>query len=350
MNRELYDAGHLSAQLFACVLDCQWIPSIDLQQATSSLLRFFPYGFIPDWRRYLFYHIHLKSANNVWMLSKHLRRIPGDADFVKKFSLATWTVDADAAINVILMIPKLEWLSHWHKFRTRAIEARLSRANAKIALPFSPVSTLRAVTIFSCNSRYLALRRALAISVVQDPLDVPTSSSAQPLVFFHFNHLSAIASSLLLARTQAPRLRIPGRELVSINARRSPPTGPSTYHFPRPLDLPRQHCRHEQHPFAASRTSATSSSTNLLDTAHYDVNRHLAATPGAGESHPRELRVRDGVLTLRFPWPGDVSHALRELGLPRMMAVDDDDEFARLSVLWDREANSVVCPWTEWEG
>ena len=99
----------LPPELFACILDC--VPSIDLQQTTSSLLRIFPYGFIPNWRHYLFYHIHLKSANNVRMLGKHLQRAAGDADFIKKLSLATWTVDADAAINVVLMIPKLEWLS-----------------------------------------------------------------------------------------------------------------------------------------------------------------------------------------------------------------------------------------------
>ncbi len=99
----------LPPELFACILD--WVPSIDLQQTTSSLLRIFPYGLIPNWRRYLFCHIHLKRAHNVGTLCKHLQRTPGDADFIKKFSLATWTVDADAAINVVLMIPKLEWLS-----------------------------------------------------------------------------------------------------------------------------------------------------------------------------------------------------------------------------------------------
>ncbi|KAH9018250.1 hypothetical protein EDB85DRAFT_1897246 [Lactarius pseudohatsudake] len=98
----------LPPELFACILDC--VPSIDLQQTTISLLRILSYGRIPNWRRYLFYHIHLKSSDNVWTLDNHLQRTPGDADFIKKFTLATWTVDADAAINVVLMIPEAEWL------------------------------------------------------------------------------------------------------------------------------------------------------------------------------------------------------------------------------------------------
>src|SRR6266702_1090811 len=99
----------LPPELFACILD--YIPSIDLQQTTISLLRIFSYDRIPNWRRYLFYHIHLKSADNVRMLGKHLQRTSGDAEFIKKFSLAAWTADADAAIEIVLMIPKLDWLS-----------------------------------------------------------------------------------------------------------------------------------------------------------------------------------------------------------------------------------------------
>ena len=51
----------------------------------------------------------------------------------------------------------------------------------------------------------------------------------------------------------------------------------------------------------------------------------------------------EGVLTLRFPWPGEEGHALREHGLPRMVVVDDDGMFARLSVVRDREDCPVVC-------
>ncbi|KAH9163055.1 hypothetical protein EDB89DRAFT_590977 [Lactarius sanguifluus] len=91
------------------ILDC--VPSIDLQQMTISLLCILSYGRILNRRRYIFYHIHLKSLDSVQTLGDHPERTPGDADFIKKSSLATWTADADAAINVVLMIPELEWLS-----------------------------------------------------------------------------------------------------------------------------------------------------------------------------------------------------------------------------------------------
>lgn len=99
----------LPAELFACILDC--VPSINLQQTTISLLRIFSYGRIPNWRHYLFYHIHLTRTRNIQMLDQHLQRIPSDAELIKKFSLGPGIMDAKATINVVLMIPKLEWLS-----------------------------------------------------------------------------------------------------------------------------------------------------------------------------------------------------------------------------------------------
>lgn len=96
----------LPPELFALILDC--IPSIYLQQTTISLLRIFSYGRIPNWRRYLFYHIHLKWRDKIRMLDGHLQRTPSDADFIKKISLDFGSPDV---INVVLMIPKLEWLS-----------------------------------------------------------------------------------------------------------------------------------------------------------------------------------------------------------------------------------------------
>jgi hypothetical protein len=102
----------LPPELLACILDL--IPSIHLQQTTISLLRILSYDSIPSWRKYLFYHVHLKSSKSVLQLYEHLRRVPGDAAFVRKFSLAVWSVDANAsihAVKTILMLPELKWLS-----------------------------------------------------------------------------------------------------------------------------------------------------------------------------------------------------------------------------------------------
>ncbi|KAI9455897.1 hypothetical protein BJY52DRAFT_1224425, partial [Lactarius psammicola] len=259
-----------------------------------------------------------------------------------------------------------------------------------------------------------------------DPLDVPTSSSAQPLVFFHLHHLSALASSPLLARTRALRLRIPRRELASImHTGRRPPALPhitfldlstsrvsvaDVVSFLRSLP----HLRHLILDHCGLLDGADARDWSvfayhclLADEAflvEYDVNRHLAthggAASGVGDSRLREVRVLprplalrtlslsvparvdagarrallaafrcgwgkavvlfnksicaarrlravEGVRTLRFPWPGEEGHALREhnLPMPRMVVIDDDDddEFARLGVVRDREDCPVVC-------
>ncbi len=65
------------------------------------------------------------------------------------------------------------------------------------------------------------------ISVVQDLLDSPTTSCVQPLIFFHLYNLSVLASSPLLSRTHALRLRIPGRLIACLlHAGRQPPPLP----------------------------------------------------------------------------------------------------------------------------
>ncbi|KAH9051321.1 hypothetical protein EDB83DRAFT_2626593, partial [Lactarius deliciosus] len=222
----------LPPELVGCILDC--VPSLDLQQTTISLLRIISYGRIPNWRRYLFYHIHLKSSDGVRMLGYHLERTPGDADFIKKFSLATWTADADASINVILMIPELECLSLC-AHTTFTID-HLTRLFHKpmlnlryLSLRFRPYkhtcifSLLQPafifLFIFTQHAYYDSVLETLAgwpstalpaISVVEDLADDPTESSAQPLSSFHLDNLS----SPLLVLTHALRLRIPGREIV----------------------------------------------------------------------------------------------------------------------------------------
>ncbi|KAH9035832.1 hypothetical protein EDB84DRAFT_1577900 [Lactarius hengduanensis] len=430
----------LPPELFACILDC--VPSIDLQQTTISLLRILSYSRIPNWRRYLFYHIHLKSSDNVWTLDNHLQRTPGDADFIKKFSLATWTVDADAAINVVLMIPEAEWLSlcidiNFTPDHLRRLFHKPMPNLRYLSLRFRPnehtwifpllLPTFMFLFVFTQHTHYDSVLESLAgwppaelpaISVVEDD---PTGRSAQPLNSFHLNNLSDLASSPLLARTHALRLRIPGREIVRI-------LRPSRYRsvlpcitfldlstsclsefdvsrllhgLPRLRHLVLDHCNLFDD--ARPRDWAAFAHHCMLARKDLDfeglVNRGLVALGDAsspGRSHPREVRflprvsalrtlslsvpahvdadarrvllaefrrgwaeavamfngivsaarrsrTEKGVVTYRFPWPGEVGNALREYTYLGMVVVDDNDEFSRLSGVKDAEDCPVVC-------
>ncbi|KAH9023149.1 hypothetical protein EDB85DRAFT_332084 [Lactarius pseudohatsudake] len=259
----------------------------------------------------------------------------------------------------------------------------------------------------------------LTISVVEDLVDDPTGSSAQPLSSFHLDNLS----SPLLVLTRVLRLRIPGREIVrslrpscwrSVLPRitfldlstcylSNLDVSKLLHSLPRLRHLVLDHC-------------------NLFDDAHTHnwavfghhcmlerkdlnlerlVNRRLAALGGAsgtGGSHPREVRIlprvsalrtlslsvpahvdadarrvllaefrrgwaeaatmfngivsaarrsrtEEGVVTYRFPWPGEVGNALpvRECSFVGMVVVDDDDEFSQLSEVRGAEGYPVVC-------
>ncbi|KAH8978667.1 hypothetical protein EDB92DRAFT_2095699 [Lactarius akahatsu] len=433
----------LPPELFACILDC--VPSIDLQQTTISLLRILSYGRIPNWRRYLFYHIHLKSSDNVLTLGEHLQRTPGDANFIKKFSLATRTANADVAINVILMIPELEWLSlYTHKTFTidhltrlfhkpmptlRYLSLRLRPYEHTCIFPLLQPAFMLPF-IFTQFLYYDSLLDTLAdwpsaelptISVVEDLVNDSTRWSAYPFTAFHLNTLSYFASSPFLARTHALRLRFPTREMVRI-------LRPSRWRSVLPcitfLDLSSS-CLSDSdvskllHSLPRLRHLVLDQ-CDLFDDAHTRdwatfarhcmfagkdlnlervVNRRLVAVDGAsgpGGSHPREVRIlprvsalrtlslsvpahidvdarrvllaefrrgweeavamfsgivsaarrsrtEEGVLTYRFPWPGEVGNALREYSSLGVVVVDDNDEFSRLSGVGNAEDCPVVC-------
>jgi hypothetical protein len=55
--------------------------------------------------------VHLNTAESVFNLLQHLQETPGDAVFVRRISLATCTVAANVATDLILMLPNLSWLS-----------------------------------------------------------------------------------------------------------------------------------------------------------------------------------------------------------------------------------------------
>jgi len=99
----------LAPELIACILDV--VPSTDLQRTTLSLLCVLSYSSVPNWRHYLFYHVQLRTPEGVSKLIESFKRDSGNAAFVQKLTLASWTVDAKVATEAILMLPKLKWLS-----------------------------------------------------------------------------------------------------------------------------------------------------------------------------------------------------------------------------------------------
>lgn len=94
----------LPAELYSAILSL--VPFSDHQQTVLSLTRALPHSPIPLY--HLFEHIRLRHADQVVHLYLRLRKTAGDAAaWVKSFSLETWTVDADVAVNLIRLLPKL---------------------------------------------------------------------------------------------------------------------------------------------------------------------------------------------------------------------------------------------------
>lgn len=97
----------LPPELYSAILDL--FPPTDLQRTTLSLLKALPKSPIPE--HYLFSRIHLKRAEQVVQLNLRLRKARANAEWVKDFSLETWTVDADVAVNLIHLLPQIKELT-----------------------------------------------------------------------------------------------------------------------------------------------------------------------------------------------------------------------------------------------
>jgi hypothetical protein len=93
----------LPPELYSAIL--RNVPSFDFQQTVLSLTRALPYSPIPLY--HLFEHIRLRHADQVVQLYLRLRKAAQDAEWVRSFSLETWTVDADVALNLIRLLSKL---------------------------------------------------------------------------------------------------------------------------------------------------------------------------------------------------------------------------------------------------
>ena len=81
----------------------------DLQQSILSLSRALPHSGVPT--HLLFQNVRIKYPEQVLKLYLRLRNAPDDAARVRKFSLESWTVDADVFVNLTALIPSVVSLS-----------------------------------------------------------------------------------------------------------------------------------------------------------------------------------------------------------------------------------------------
>ncbi|KAH8983044.1 hypothetical protein EDB86DRAFT_3085686 [Lactarius hatsudake] len=342
------------------------------------------------------------SSNSVRALGYNLERTPGDADFIKKFSLATWITDADAAVNVVLMIPELECLS------------------LCIDMKFTPDHLRRLSHKPMPNLRYLSLRcRPFESKVIYNPSDdrpahtyydsvletLASWPSAELPVISVVEDLVGRRENVRFLRPSRWRLVLPRITFLDLsNCCLSDLDVSKLLHsLPRLCHLVLDRCNLLDD--AHTRDWAVFGHHCMLERKDLNLerlgNRRLGALGGAsgtGGSHPREVRIlprvsalrtlslsvpahvdadarrvllaefrrgwaeavamfngivsagrrsrtEEGVVTYRFPWPGEVGNALpvREYSFIGMMVVDDNDEFSQLSEVKGAERCPVVC-------
>src|SRR6201999_2292934 len=102
MNLMSVSIATLPPELYSAILS--HVPSPDCKQTVLSLTRALPYSPIP--LHLLFEQIRLQHAEHVVQLYLRLRKSASDAELVRSFSLETWTVDADVALNLIRLMSK----------------------------------------------------------------------------------------------------------------------------------------------------------------------------------------------------------------------------------------------------
>ena len=81
------------------------VPRDERQQTTLSLTRAIPRSPVP--LHHLFECIRLKSAESVVQLYRRLRGRVDEPLWVREFSLATWSVDADVVVNLVALFSRL---------------------------------------------------------------------------------------------------------------------------------------------------------------------------------------------------------------------------------------------------
>lgn len=130
---------HLPTELYSAIIF--HVPTTTLQQTVLSLTRALPRSPIP--LRHLFHSVSIVHPDQAVRLNRRLRSsIPKQAEpnpsgdhsnpahWVYRFSVETWQVDADVLINLVRLLPNLEYLNVWigpSNFEPAHLEEMFSR-------------------------------------------------------------------------------------------------------------------------------------------------------------------------------------------------------------------------------
>lgn len=98
---------HLPTELYSYILD--HVPEQYLQHTAAAFCLALPRAPIPQY--HAFSYIRLTRAEQVVQLSRRLREVPEYRAQPTTFSLETWNVDADVAINLIRTLTRLKSLT-----------------------------------------------------------------------------------------------------------------------------------------------------------------------------------------------------------------------------------------------
>ncbi|KAI0027962.1 hypothetical protein K488DRAFT_90257 [Vararia minispora EC-137] len=219
---------HLPSELYAAILDR--VPPEDVQHTNATLAIAAPRSPVP--RIHTFNETRLRTADRVTLFCSYVRgAAPDELARIRRFSLETWTVDADVVVNALRRLTSVERLclfigSSFAPEHTEELVERPFERLRFLSIRFRPYVKKATYYQFLKGAYFdstvlkMAAWPALAdletLSIVQDPLDVAIAPTnfAQPIVFFRLDPLSTLAHSPLAASITSLRLRLPRREFV----------------------------------------------------------------------------------------------------------------------------------------
>lgn len=216
----------LPAELYSAIIS--HLPANSFQQDVLSLTRAIPRSPVPI--HHLFERIRIKHAQQILQLHRRLRNASDERNWVKDFGIVTWTVDADALVNLLEILPRisslllfvgpnfapehLEGIFHEPREDLRFLSLRF-RPYVKVATYYQFLKGAYFDTTLTTLSRWPSYKLP-TLSIVQDPPDPLISSGkhfAQPLVFFQLEPISVLLCSEYISSLMHLRLRIPSRQV-----------------------------------------------------------------------------------------------------------------------------------------